>query len=199
LDCVPPLEREASSTAASENWPALMQRAQAGEAQAYAHVLRAMLPAIRRFVRRAIQDDALAEDVVQDVLLTIHRVRHTYDPARPILPWLTAICAARAVDALRLRGRRWRLEVNDDDAMLGHADATSGQTLDQLAARQELERLLHRLPRRQRHVVELVHLREMSLADAAIASSLTLSAVKALLHRAFMTLRRNGGTDHGRP
>jgi RNA polymerase sigma-70 factor (ECF subfamily) len=45
-------------------------------------------------------------------------------------------------------------------------------------------------------MVELVHLSDMSLADAAAASSTTLAAVKSLLHRAFATLRRNKETDY---
>lgn len=191
------LARPAGDKASSADWPALMARAQAGDQQAYARLLRAMLPAIQRLVRRAIQDEALAEDVVQDVLLTVHRIRHTYDPDRPILPWLAAIVTARAIDALRARGRRQRWELNDDEALLELDDPTASRPLEGLAARQELERHLQRLPGRQRAVMELVHLREMSLADAADASSLTLSAVKALLHRALSTLRRNRNTDHG--
>ncbi len=79
-------------------WPGLMARAQTGDRAAYNQVLKAMTPAIRALVRRRITDEALAEDVTQDVLLTVHRVRHTYDPARPILPWLATIARARAWD-----------------------------------------------------------------------------------------------------
>lgn len=170
-----------------------MLRAQDGDQAAYCRLLKAIVPAIRALVRRKIyQDDALVEDVVQDVLLTVHRVRHTYDPDRPFLPWLSAIVAARAIDALRARGRREHWEVSDDEAVLGHPDESSpdGQ------AQRQVDHLLSRLPARQRRVVELVHLSDMSLADAAAASSTTLAAVKSLLHRAFATLRRNKETEH---
>ncbi len=181
----------------SVEWPGLMKRAQSGDREAYNRLLKAIVPAIRAVVRRRIRDDALVEDVVQDVLLTLHRVRHTYDPGRPFLPWLATIASSRAVDALRRRGRRSRLEVQDEDAMAVHADTTASHPIDALVRRDEVDGLLGHLPHRQRQIVELVHLQEMSLADAATHSRLSVAAVKALLHRAIANLRHYGAKDHG--
>ena len=94
-----------------EAWPELMTKAQAGDRHAYTQLLRAIVPAIHAIVRRQVFDPALVEDVIQDVLLTVHRVRHTYDPDCPFLPWLMAITQARAVDALRHHGRTLRLSL----------------------------------------------------------------------------------------
>ncbi len=178
-------------------WPALMVRAQAGDQGAYNRLLKACVPVIRAVVRRRIRDDGLVEDVVQDVLLTVHRVRHTYDPARPFVPWLATIAGSRAIDALRRRGRRGRWEVQDDDAMAAHVDTTALHPADQLAVRDEIDGLLDHLPGRQRQIVELVHLQDMSLKDAATHSRLSVTAVKALLHRAIVNLRQYGARDHG--
>ncbi|WP_300759300.1 sigma factor, partial [Janthinobacterium sp.] len=120
-----PTENDASRAA----WPQLMLRAQDGDQLAYARLLKAIVPVIRALVRRKIyQDDAFVEDVVQEVLLAVHRVRHTYDPQRPFLPWLSAIISARAIDALRARGRRQCWEVSDEDAMLEHPDASVSES-----------------------------------------------------------------------
>ena len=127
---------------------------------------------------------------MQEALLAIHRVRHTYDPQRPILPWVAAITSARAIDALRQRGRR--PEVQDDDALLRQA-ADVG---DESVVYDELTGYLGALPSRQREMVESVHLREQSLAQTAAASHLSVSAVKSLLHRAMLNLRKYGrGND----
>jgi RNA polymerase sigma-70 factor (ECF subfamily) len=174
-----------------------MVRAQDGDGAAYCRLLKAIVPVIRGMARRKIlQDEALLDDVVQDVLLTVHRVRHTYDPDRPFLPWLSAIVAARAIDALRARGRRQSWEVIDEEAVFAHADAAIPGADGALAVHQQLDELLSRLPDRQRRMVELVHLCEMSLAEAAAASRTTLSAVKSVLHRAFATLRQNRDTGY---
>lgn len=71
---------------ARESWPALMAQAQAGDRLAYTRLLKALVPVIRSQIRKRIADDALVEDVIQDVLLTVHRVRHTYDPTYPFCP-----------------------------------------------------------------------------------------------------------------
>lgn len=174
-----------------------MVRAQDGDQAAYCRLLKAIVPVIRGMARRQIhQDDALLEDVVQDVLLTVHRVRHTYDPGRPFLPWLSAIVSARVIDALRARGRRQSWEVVDEEAVFEHADPSVSEADGKLAAHQQLDGLLSRLPDRQRRTVELVHLCEMSLVEAATASSMTLSAVKSVLHRAFTTLRQKRDTGY---
>ena len=83
----------------------LMGAAQEGDQEAYRRLLATIQPIIFRYVRRRIPSDAAAEDVCQEVLLTIHRVRHTYDPQRPFEPWLYAIARSRVIDHLR-RARR---------------------------------------------------------------------------------------------
>jgi RNA polymerase sigma-70 factor (ECF subfamily) len=174
-----------------------MVRAQDGDQAAYCRLLKAIVPVIRGMARRHFHgDDASLEDVVQDVLLTVHRVRHTYDPERPFLPWLSAIVSARAIDALRARGRRQSWEVPDEEAVLAYPDGATPDGQGELSAHGQVDNLLSRLPDRQRRMVELVHLCEMSLAEAAAASSTTLSAVKSVLHRAFTTLRQNRDTGY---
>jgi RNA polymerase sigma factor (sigma-70 family) len=179
-----------------EQWPAFMARAQAGDRQAYTQLLQTLVPVIRAIVRKQVDDAVLVEDVIQEVLLTVHRIRHTYDPASPFLPWLMAIAQARAIDALRRRGRRDRREVVEDDATLNVADNALELKADLLDVSEELNGFLNQLPTRQRQLVEHVHLQEMSLVEAAAANNLSVSAVKSLLHRALNNLRRYGAS-HG--
>ncbi|MBX9701171.1 MAG: hypothetical protein K2X74_17170 [Acetobacteraceae bacterium] len=87
-------------------WEGWMAAAQAGDARAYDRLLRACLPFLRAVVRRRILDPSEAEDAVQDALLTIHQLRASYEPARPIRPWMAAIAERRAIDRLRRHGRR---------------------------------------------------------------------------------------------
>lgn len=173
---------------ARESWPALMEQAQAGDRPAYTRLLKALVPVIRSQVRRQMTDHTMTEDVVQDVLLTVHRVRHTYDPAFPFLPWLMAIISARAIDALRRRGRYQHWELPEE--ML--PDVAAAPNAPRAESQQELESYLNQLPSRQREIVEHVHLREMSLTEAAAHNNLTVAAVKSLLHRALKNLRRFG-------
>ncbi|WP_230353808.1 sigma-70 family RNA polymerase sigma factor [Lelliottia sp. WAP21] len=176
-----------------ESWPALMVSAQAGDREAYTQLLQAIVPVIRAIVRKRVGDSALVDDVIQDVLLSVHRVRHTYDPAFPFLPWLMAITQARTIDALRRRGRYLVRESEEEQA----TDAALFDGEEHQEKADELALILAQLPSRQRQIVEHIHLQEMSLAEAALRHNLSISAVKSLLHRALTNLRRIGA-NHGR-
>ena len=84
-------------------WAGLMAAAQAGDRGSYSRLLRECTPMIRRVVRRGLNDDGV-EDAVQEVLLTIHRARHTYDPSRSFTAWVVTISQRRAIDLVRKRG-----------------------------------------------------------------------------------------------
>src|SRR5271154_3885744 len=81
-----------------EQWRQLMASAQEGHAADYHRLLGEIAPYLRRLAGRGLRDSRDAEDAVQDILLTVHAVRHTYDPARPIKPWLVAIARRRIID-----------------------------------------------------------------------------------------------------
>src|SRR5579872_3499914 len=85
---------------------ALMARAQTGNAAAYRELLNAILPWLRQIAGARFRSRADAEDVVQDIVLTLHAIRHTYDPARPFKPWLFAVAKRRIADRLRSQIRR---------------------------------------------------------------------------------------------
>ncbi len=170
---------------------ALMAAAQSGDAAAYQRVLKACVPLAAATARRTGVPTDRVDDVVQDVLLTIHRALPTYDPARPFLPWLRAIAARRAIDSLRLHGRRGAREVQDEDAYLAHAepgpDAVASLQSDGDAER--LRAAVATLPPLQRQAVELLALRERSLEEAARETGRTKGALKVNLHRALRALR----------
>ena len=151
-------------------WAALMAAAQGGDQRAYATLLREILPLLRMLVRRQRVAPAHVEDVVQDVLLAVHRVRHTYDPALPFLPWLAAITRRRSIDVLRREGRRGAWENSDSDKLETFADTASNKDTEARDLHQWLAHAIAQLPPRQRRALELVKLQDMSVAEAARAS-----------------------------
>ena len=86
-------------------WPVLMARAQEGDGAAYRRPLIEIAPYLRLLARRYHRDARDVEDSVQDILLTVHNIRHTYDPVRPLKPWLVAIGRRRIIDRLRVQRR----------------------------------------------------------------------------------------------
>jgi RNA polymerase sigma factor (sigma-70 family) len=99
-----------------------MAAAQAGDSAAYQTLLCNCIPLIKSVARRRGVDADRIGDVVQDVLLTIHRARHTYDPSRSFPAWLCVIADRRAIDLLRRARRHHMREVHAPLAFESRAD-----------------------------------------------------------------------------
>lgn len=171
-----------------DRWQSLMTQAQNGDGRAYATLLKEAVPFVRVVVRRFLADAGAVEDAVQETLLSVHRMRHTYEPGRPVEPWVAAIAKARAIDALRARKRRAAVEGEMTDAVTATA-ANDVRTEEALVARGDIAAALAALPESQRAALRMLRIEEMSLAEASAASGQSVSALKSLLHRAMQTLR----------
>jgi RNA polymerase sigma factor (sigma-70 family) len=175
--------------ARDRGWAALMAAAQNGDRAAYERLLKEILPFLRRLAASQHRSPDRVEDVVQDALLTLHRVRHTYDPARPFGPWLAAIARRRSIDALRRRGRTEAAEVSDESAYETFADPRANDGLEVRERAGALSRAIAGLPQGQREAVELLKLRQLSLAEASQASGKSVASLKVSVHRAIRALR----------
>jgi RNA polymerase sigma factor (sigma-70 family) len=171
------------------DWSALMALAQTGDRDAYRRLLEGVVPYLRSLVVRHRALSGEVEDTVQDILLTLHGVRHTYDPKRPFGPWLLAIARRRIVDRLRARGRVASVEIALDPEHETFA-ADEPNSYASSSDRRELLAAIESLPIRQRLAVRLLKLRELSLKEAAAESGMSVPALKVATHRAMKALRR---------
>ena len=174
-------------------WSGWMAAAQDGDNVAYARLLREVLPFLRVLARRRCRDADRCEDIVQDVLLTLHRVRHTYDPARPFTPWLASICDRRAIDALRKRMRLGAHETQDERAYETFADPGANKDVAAGEAAEAVQALIAELPPGQREALELLKVKEMSLLEASAVSGQSVGSLKVSVHRAIKALRLRVG------
>lgn len=170
-------------------WRRLMAAAQDGDAASYRQLLGEVAPVVRRIVARRWRGTAEdAEDITQDVLLSLHAVRHTYDPARPFMPWLMAILRHRVADGTR-RSLRRSHEFAVDDLEETYGTVAANDSVEALADRDALRKAVSGLPPGQRRAVEMLKLQEMSLKDASAASGMSIPALKVAVHRAVKNLR----------
>ena len=183
-------------------WGAWMAQAQKGDRAAYHALLSAVAPWLRAIARRYLRQEQDAEDMVQEILIVVHDIRHTYEPDRPFKPWLGTIATRRCIDSLRQRMRRNLHELADDDALAQAADDSVGAMPETNLAREqehgEVRRAVQSLPARQREAVELLRLRELTLNEAAEESGQAVGSLKVALHRAVKSLQRAmGGKEQG--
>ena len=170
----------------------LMRSAQAGDRQAYAQLLAELIPLLRRAVRRrrGFLKPQDVEDLVQDILLSLHEARATYDPDRPFLPWLMAIARHRMADGARRHISRSAHEILIDQPPETFSTDDPNTMGDVYADPEALRLAMKALPQGQRQAIEMLKLREMSLKEAAAHSGLTVAALKVAVHRGMYALRK---------
>ncbi|MEH2470221.1 RNA polymerase sigma-70 factor (ECF subfamily) [Nitrobacteraceae bacterium AZCC 2161] len=169
-----------------DEWTDLMRSANAGDSGAYHRLLKSVTPVLRAGARRGLaragQPPDQAEDIVQDILLAVHLKRQTWDADAPFAPWLFAIARNKLIDALRRRGRR--VFVNIDD----FAETIPSEPPAETLSAGEVAGHLAGLPARQRDVLQSVAVDSASIKATASKLSMTEGAVRVALHRGLASL-----------
>jgi RNA polymerase sigma-70 factor (ECF subfamily) len=169
-----------------DDWTVLMQSAISGDSAAYHRMLKAVTPVLRaaakRGLARAGQPVDQSEDIVQDILLAVHLKRHTWDANAPFAPWLFAIARNKLIDALRRRGRRVFVNIED------FAEILPGEAAPEIAPAREVAAQLQSLPARQRQVLQSIAVDSASIKDTATKFAMSEGAVRVALHRGLASL-----------
>jgi RNA polymerase sigma-70 factor, ECF subfamily len=169
-----------------DEWTGLMRSALAGDDAAYQRLLKAVTPVLRAAARRGLaragQPVDQSEDIVQDILLAVHLKRHTWDANAPFAPWLFAIARNKLIDALRRRGRR--VFVNIDD----FAETIPSEPAAETVPASEVAAQLQTLPVRQREVLQSIAVDNASIKDTAAKFAISEGAVRVALHRGLTSL-----------
>jgi RNA polymerase sigma-70 factor (ECF subfamily) len=185
------VEKSTQTTDIDRRRATWMAAAQTGDRVAYEMLLRDCVPFVKRVARsQGIRSD-LIDDVVQETLLTLHRVRQTYDPNRSFTSWLGSIAQRRAIDGLRLTARTRSREIYAPLAYENHSDPSSdpSETIIQIDHVDSLDSAIGKLTARQREAVKHLALQCQSLAQAAKLTGRSTGSIRVDWHRALKTLR----------
>lgn len=119
-------------------------------------------------------------------MLTVHSIRHTYDPSRPFGPWLVGIANRRVIDRLRWHRCQTLREVplTAEHEAIAVAPSNAEEMLD----KNRLTEALGGLPPIQRTAVNLLKIKEMSLKEASEVTGLSIPSLKMATHRALRNL-----------
>jgi RNA polymerase sigma-70 factor (ECF subfamily) len=167
-------------------WGNLLRAANAGDALAYQRILQQLAPVLRSFVRRwlarSFVPEADAEDIVQEILLAIHTKRHTWIETAPVAPWVFTIARHKVIDALRRRGRRIDVPIDD------YAETLAVDEGEPNLIGLFIDRNLETLPNVQRKVVKAIAVSGASITEAAETLAMSKGAVRVALHRGLAAL-----------
>ena len=160
-----------------------MERYQQADPEAPGALINAISPALLRFFRSQSDSRKQADDLLQETWMRIHRVRHTYRPGEPVLPWVYAI--ARRV---RIDGYRRTYGVTAHETAMDVLPE-SPQRVERRSSFPDFETLIAALPDAQREVITMLKVGGLTLEEVARATSSTVGAVKQKAHRAYEKLR----------
>lgn len=167
-----------------------LQAGLGGDGVAYAEFLGHLAPVLRRVIGRKIPVSEV-EDVLQEVLISIHKARHTYDGTRPLMPWVMAITSFRITDHLRKsysEMRHRRVDIADYENVLEAVTITPGE-------HESMEEVLAGVPDRERKILSLMHMEGYTARQIGAQLGMEESAVKVAAHRAIKKIRERLGHD----
>ena len=163
----------------------MMRRYLEGRIEAFDGLYDALASRLRGYLLSLCRDASLADDLLQETFLQMHRSRRTYEPGRPVTPWIFAIARHVYLMNRRSTGRRLRFEERVA------ADAlTSDVTRDEvraLADADQLRRALRDIPADQREALVMHHVHGWSFAEIAERLGIRINAAKT---RAFRGMRK---------
>lgn len=169
------------------HWKELFLRSQRGDRQAYRELLNQIGNFSRSQLTRTHRNEQQIEDICQDILISVHKARHTYDPNRPFLPWVIAIIHFKSTDYLRAHYRRKkRLQELEEAATLWAPSTNSAAE-----AAMDVKTFMKCLRPQQRSILELLKLQGWSVREVADKFGISESNVKVIAHRAIKAMRQH--------
>lgn len=165
----------------------LMRRSLNGDKHAYADLLRETARLLRPFLSRRLSFDSEVDDLLQEILISIHKARHTYDGMRPYKPWAYAIAKFRLQDYLREHYAdhlRHAVELSEVENDL-HEDVT-----ESAISYESISGEIHKLPEKQVTILRMMHQEGYTAKEVATMMGMNESAVKVAAHRAYKILRK---------
>jgi len=178
-------------------WSEWMKAAQDGDKLAYNKLLSAIAPAIRRFVQGRIFNTDSIEDIVQEILLAIHKSRHTYDISQPFERWMYGVARYKMIDYLRKMTRYTKKEILSDSYETFLPAPSNSNTEGILS--QDLEDALEQLSDKQRKIIRFMKIDGFSISETAEKMEMSESAVKVAAHRGYKKMQdwlvKNGYDD----
>ena len=165
----------------------LMRRALAGDKPAYAELLRATGRLLRPFLSRRLSFDSEVDDVLQEILISIHKARHTYDGKRPYRPWVFAIAKFRLRDYLRMH---YADQLRHAEDIAGLENNLPEDVTEPAFSYESISGEVLKLPAKQATILQLMHQEGYTSREVAAKLGMTESAVKVAAHRAYKVLRQ---------
>jgi RNA polymerase sigma-70 factor (ECF subfamily) len=165
----------------------LMQGYLEGRIEAFDGLYEALAGRVRGYLLSQCRDAALADDLLQETFMQMHRSRRTYEPGRPVTPWVFAI--ARHVYLMKRRSAGRRLRFEDRLAADTLSNDVAHDDLRAIVAGDEVRRALAEIPEDQREALLLHHVEGWTFVEIATRLGIRVNAAKTRAFRGMKKMR----------
>jgi RNA polymerase sigma-70 factor (ECF subfamily) len=176
----------AGVTGATDNLGTLMRQSLAGDQRAYTALLQEISRLLRPFLAKRLSFTNEVDDLLQEILISIHKARHTYDGNRPCKPWVYAIAKFRLQDHLRAH---YSDQLHHADDLSEWEDFLHGDVTETAISYESISGEVEKLPEKQATILRLMHQEGYTAKQIAEMIGMKESAVKVAAHRAYKVLR----------
>jgi RNA polymerase sigma-70 factor (ECF subfamily) len=171
----------------TDNFEALMSQSLAGDQRAYAALLQETSRLLRPFLAKRLSFTNEVDDLLQEILLSIHKARHTYDGNRPYKPWVYAIAKFRLQDYLRAH---YSDQLHHAVDLPELEDSLHEHVTESAISYESISGEIHKLPVKQATILQLMHQEGFTAKEVAEKIGMKESAVKVAAHRTYKILRK---------
>ncbi len=171
-----------------DQWQEWAIAAQGGDKRCYSKLLGELHPYIRNVIIKSLSNQDAAEDIAQEVLISVHKSLSSYQPDKPFKPWLMAIVNFRRTDYLRkyYAQRDDKKATTDDNPEFLEANVTNPTNIGEL---KDIEAALETLPKQQREIFQMIKIQGYTAQEVANQLDMNESAVKVSAHRTMKKLQ----------
>jgi RNA polymerase sigma-70 factor (ECF subfamily) len=173
----------------------LLKRYAAGDEGAFQELVNQYKDSVYAFLRRFLNRADLVDDVFQETFMQLYVSRDTFDPSKPLRPWLFTIAANKAKDALRRMqrvdttnlGSMFDNEEHSMDDVLNTLDHDEHMPYDDLIREETaaaVKRVIARMPAKLREILLLAYFQKFSYEEIAGILGIPVGTVKSRLHTA---------------
>ena len=164
----------------------LMRQSLAGDTRAYTELLQETSRLLRPFLSKRLSNTGELDDLLQEILISIHKARHTYDGKRPYKPWVYAIAKFRLQDHLRAHYADQLAQAHDISEL---EEFLAEDVTEPDLSYESISMEVQKLPEKQAMILQLMHRDGYTAKEVAKKIGMNESAVKVAAHRAYKVLR----------
>ncbi|WCL47583.1 sigma-70 family RNA polymerase sigma factor [Leptospira sp. GIMC2001] len=163
-----------------------MLDAKSGNEDSYKKLLSELANELEAILNKKIYSSDDREDLLQEILLSIHKARHSYDTSRKFRPWFNAIVHHKIIDYIRFYTKSQIIDYVADELEY----LPKPEEFDHSEQLQAIRDAIRILPSKQKIVIELLKIQGKSIKETAIITGMSISAVKVTSHRGIINLKK---------